>query len=242
MTERKPRLLDLYCGAGGAGMGYHRAGFEVVGVDIEPQPRYPFEFHQADALDVLESIANGGHWYYAIGEPDAFHASPPCPRYSSISRVHGVADLHPDLIAPTRAALNAFPEIPYVIENVIGSPLVDATTLCGAAFGLGATCRDGRWRDLRRHRLFEASFVIYSSGCACDGSEPIGVYGSGGAQQKTVRNGGRNRGYMGAFAERVEAMGIDWMSNKELSDAIPPAYTELVGEQLLAALRIGAEA
>lgn len=217
-------------------MGYSRAGFEIVGVDIEPQPHYPFRFVQADALDVLESIRDGGHWFYEIGEPAAIHASPPCPRYSSITRVQGNPDDHPDLIAPTRDLLNAFPELPYVMENVIGAPLEDPTTLCGAAFALGAVCKDGRFRHLRRHRLFETSFFVYGPGCACPNAEPIGVYGKGGLQAKTVWNGGRNRGYMGTLEECRAAMQIEWMDKGELSDAIPPAYTEFLGEQMLAHL------
>jgi DNA (cytosine-5)-methyltransferase 1 len=228
----RPRLLDLYCGAGGAAMGYHRAGFEVVGVDIKPQPRYPFKFFQADALVVLDSILKGVFWFYDIGHVDAIHASPPCPRYSMMTRVAGNPADHPDLVEPTRELLRAT-GLPYVIENVPGSPLEDPVRLCGSWVGLGATCRDGKYRQLRRHRLFEANFTILVQPCCHDG-EPVGVYGNGGGQQKTVWNGGSNRGYMATKAEAEEALGIDWMIKAELSNAIPPAYTELIGHQLMA--------
>lgn len=230
--DSKPRLLDLFCGAGGAAMGYHRAGFEVVGVDIKPQPNYPFEFHRAEAIDVLESILNGGHWCYEIGELAAIHASPPCPRYSRISDVHGVRDNHPDLVGPTRDAIFGLTPIPFVIENVPGAPLREPVVLCGSGFGLGANCKDGKWRQLRRHRLFETDIPLMPSPC-CHSGEPVGVYGHGGAQRKTTANGGVNRGYMGDKQEASDAMGIDWMTKAELSDAIPPAYTELIGHQLM---------
>lgn len=218
----KPRLLDLFCKAGGASAGYARAGFEVVGVDIEPQPHYPFEFHQADALT------------YPLDGFDVIHASPPCQRFSSISRVHGVSDDHPDLIEVIRRRLVDSGK-PYVIENVVGAPLLNPIICCGSSFGLGAVCRDGAWRQLRRHRLFESNAALLAPSC-CHQGEPVGVYGNGGEQAKTVWNGGPNRGYMGTRTERREAMGIDWMAHAELSQAIPPAYTEFIGRQLMEAL------
>lgn len=134
-----PRLLDLFCGAGGAAMGYHRAGFEVVGVDIAPQPHYPFEFVQADALYHLET---GG----AIGF-DAIHASPPCQAYANVTRWRGNPADHPKLIEPTRNLL-AHVGLPYVVENVPDAPLENPIMLCGTMFG----------GEYRRHRLFECSF------------------------------------------------------------------------------------
>ena len=213
----KPRLLDLFCGAGGAGMGYHRAGFEVVGVDIKPQPHYPFEFHQADALTFpLEGF-------------DVIHASPPCQRYARIGCVHAVRENHPDLIDPIRERLEAS-GVPWVIENVPDSKLPRSFVLCGSMFGLGAVgVLDGIYRQLRRHRLFQSSLWILTSQCQHNG-EPVGVYGRGGPQRAT-----RNRGYMGGTKERHEAMGIDWMSRDEISQAIPPAYTHYIGKQLMAA-------
>lgn len=219
---RKPILLDLFCKAGGAAMGYHRAGFEVVGVDIEAQPRYPFEFVQADAMT------------FPMDGFDAIHASPPCQGYSSISRVHGVIDGHPRLIEPVRERLRRTGKL-YVIENVPGAPLITPAVLCGSALGMGAVCHDGTYRQLRRHRLFESDVLILASSCQHDG-EPIGVYGHGGGQFNTVWNGGHNRGWMGSQSERQEAMGIDWMAGNELSQAIPPAYTEYIGRQLIRAI------
>lgn len=128
------RLLDLFCCAGGAAMGYHRAGFEVVGVDINPQPNYPFEFIQADALDYL-----WGHW----DEFDAIHASPPCQKFSAMQHIHKNKDKHPDLITPTAKLLNKI-NIPYVIENVVGAPLRIDLLLCGTMFGL----------PIANHRIF----------------------------------------------------------------------------------------
>lgn len=204
-------------------MGYHRAGWEVVGVDIKPQPNYPFEFVRQDALEFL--IWDRSQW-------DGVHASPPCPRYSSMTKVLGNPEEHPDLIGPTRELLQRM-GLPYVIENVPGSPLMAPYVICGSSMGMGAQCRDGQWRQLRRHRWFETNFALLVPPCVHRG-EPIGVYGNGGGQQKTVWNGGTNRGYMGNYAERCEAMEIDWMRNDELSDAIPPLYTELIGSQMIA--------
>ena len=137
----KPRLLDLFCGAGGAGMGYHRAGFDVVGVDLNPQPRYPFEFHQADALDYAREHGR---------EFDAIHASPPCQAYSLASRQWRIRGRkYPVLIAKTRELLNAMAK-PFVIENVPGAPLINPTVLYGTMFGLMTM----------RPRLFETSFAI----------------------------------------------------------------------------------
>lgn len=233
---KRPRLLDLFCGAGGASVGYHRAGFEVVGVDIEAQPNYPFEFVQADALEILDldnwSVPND-----PLFEPfDVVHASPPCQRFSMMTRVAGTPDEHPDLISTIRDLLREI-GLPYVIENVVGSPLKEPLKLCGSSLGLGALCRDGKWRQLRRHRLFESNIPLMGPPCSHEG-EPVGVYGNGGGQQKTVWNGGRNRGYMAVKAEAEAALGIDWMTKVELSNSVPPAYTELIGAQLLAAIHL----
>jgi DNA (cytosine-5)-methyltransferase 1 len=211
----RPRLLDLFCCAGGAGMGYHRAGFEVVGIDIAKQPRYPFEFHQADALEYL---AAHGH------EFDAIHASPPCQEYSVTKSLPWVGD-YPKLIDPVRDLLIRIGK-PYVIENVPGAPLVSPVTLCGTMFGL----------KLIRHRLFETSPVIWfpPASCACKNVGTASHRGfssfANGAQAITVA--GNNY----AIADGRQAMGIDWMSKSELSEAIPPAYTEYIGKQLLAVL------
>lgn len=218
----RPRLLDLFCGAGGAGMGYARAGFEVVGVDINPQPRYPFAFIQGDAL---EYVAAHGH------EFDAIHASPPCQAYTSLGAMHKDRK-YPDLLAATRALLVGIGR-PWVIENVPGAPMT-GITLCGSMFGLGAHCRDGAWHQLRRHRLFESSAFLLSPVCQHEG-RPVGVYGNGGGNEGRAYLPGIN-GYTGNAKERRETMGIDWMNRGELSQSIPPAYTEFIGGQLMVSL------
>ncbi len=212
-----PRLLDLYCGAGGAAMGYHRAGFDVLGVDINLQPRYPFEFVQGDALEYL---AAHGHEY------DAIHASPPCQRYSTMT---ADPDRHPDLIAPTRALLIAA-GAPWVIENVPGAPLIDPVRVCGSSFGLA----------VRRHRLFESNVPLVSTACRHDAQgRPVGVYGQHADRRQHLRTDGTQRGTKAStLAEGRAAMGIDWMEWPELTEAIPPAYAEHVGRQLLAALGV----
>lgn len=235
----KPRLLDLFCGAGGCAMGYHRAGFEVVGVDLHPQPNYPFDdFWEMDALEALRQVVAGET---LIGF-DAIHASPPCQAYSVLRRANPDAE-YPDLIGPTRDLLQAT-GLPWVIENVPGAPLAYAIELCGSMFGLEAESGNGegierKTRQLRRHRLFETNFPIMQPPCWHRG-EALGVYGGGPVGRYAFENGAkkdryaRRGGYQGTVAEKREAMGIDWMTASELNQAIPPAYTELIGHQLLA--------
>lgn len=214
-----PRLLDLFCCQGGAAMGYHRAGFDVMGVDVEPQPRYPFEFVQADALEYL---AAHGH------EFDAVHASPPCQLYTVANNIHGNGD-HPDLLPSTRRALIAS-GLPWVIENVPGAPMANYVTLCGLAFGLG----------VKRHRQFETSFFVWGPP-QCPPGHPgdwVSVFGHTVLERGHVvgkAKGGGNtikRRHLGVERGR-EAMGIDWMNREGLSEAIPPAYTQFIGEQLM---------
>jgi DNA (cytosine-5)-methyltransferase 1 len=209
----QPRLLDLFCGAGGCSVGYHRAGFDVIGVDNRPQPNYPFEFHQADALTFpLEGF-------------DAIHASPPCKSETRLRHVHDID--HPDLLTPTVERFAGL-GVPWVIENVESTKkLPGALVLCGASFGLRAECDDGTLRLLRRHRRFASNVFMMAPPCACT-SRIVGVYGHGGGPKRLL-----NRGYQATKAEAVAAMGIDWMSRDELSQAIPPAYTEYLGAQLL---------
>lgn len=208
---KRPLLLDLFCGAGGAAVGYHRAGFEVVGVDSAPQPHYPFKFVQADAMT------------FDLDGFGAIHASPPCQGYSALRHMH--ADRlasHPRLIEPLRERLHAA-LVPYVIENVPGAPLEWPTLLCGSMFGL---CVERGW--LQRHRLFEASFTVPH--LACDHPKDVralGVYGEG-------TQGGWN--CRASRAEAPELMGIDWMPHKSLVQAIPPAYTEYIGQYLMEAV------
>jgi DNA (cytosine-5)-methyltransferase 1 len=222
----KPKLLDLFCGAGGAGMGYHRTGFDVVGVDIKPQPHYPFEFHQGNALEYLRKH---GH------EFDAIHASPPCQAFSAMRKGRWQDREHPDLIEPIRALLKASGK-PWVIENVRGAPVDAAFVLCGTMFGLEAPCG----AQLRRHRLFESphvSFVLIPP-CQHNQYSAIGVYGGGQHPQRRYGGASTRDGIMqfGTEARRI-AMGIDWMTGNELSQAIPPAYTEFIGNRLLEAIK-----
>lgn len=252
----KPRLLDLFCGAGGAAMGYYRAGFEVVGVDIKPQPHYPFEFVQADWLEVLRYLP--GLWE-RDGVKYAVHASPPCQRYSTMTKKWGRQNNHPDLVEEVREELQAL-EVPYVIENVEGAPLINFVMLCGSMFGLGAIaeyhcdcggypfeyelgkygcpncCGEGKAilknkYQLRRHRLFECSFgMVFPPAACCHQGLALPVYGHAGGQSK--RDGLK---FPGTDAWR-EGMGVDWMTGNELAEAIPPAYTEYIGKYLIQAV------
>lgn len=213
------RLLDLFCGAGGAAMGYHRAGFEVVGVDHEPQPRYPFEFHQADALDYVREF---GHLF------DVIHASPPCQAYSGLRRItlarFGHAQEHPDLIAVTRRALRETGRI-YVIENVQNSPLVTQIIVCGAALGLP---------HLARHRHFESNVLLFAPACAHRANEyTIGVYGSRPDGRRVSYRQHRLCRVANSLEEARREMGIDWMTWDEITQAVPPVYTEWIGRQLI---------
>jgi DNA (cytosine-5)-methyltransferase 1 len=286
----KPRLLDLYCGAGGASMGYHLAGFDVEGVDIAKQPHYPFVFHQADAVTFLRENA---HRF------DAFAASPPCQAHSVLRSLHK-HKVYLDLIPETREALRATGKL-YVIENVMGAPLRDAVMLCGTMFGLRTSCG----AELRRHRLFETNWFVglmprcqhYSGVISIHGDHPrdrsirqyervtedgheryptisvIGSHARGGPSGPTPNSKGKlarrsltvtghtcvdNRGrgrtvsVTGSTPQQNvernkiretfpvsaarEAMGIDWMVMKDLSQAIPPAYTEFLGRRLLEVL------
>ncbi|AXX29395.1 DNA cytosine methyltransferase [Actinosynnema pretiosum subsp. pretiosum] len=213
----RPRLLDLFCAAGGASAGYHAAGFDVTGVDIEPQPHYPFPFIRADALTV------------DLDGYDVIAASPPCQRYSTATPADRRDD-HPDLVAPVRERLRQAVATgtawAYVIENVPGSPLLDPVLLCGDTLRLG----------VRRHRLFESNVGLRGTGCHHDRDAPaVPVYGTHG-QRPAGRNGvdvdGETSRSTAAETGRV-AMGIDWMPWDRLTQAIPPAYTAWLGTQLL---------
>lgn len=220
-----PQLLDLFAGAGGCSVGYNRAGFTVTGVDHEPHADYPFELIVDDALAVLADA-------HYLDRFDVIAASPPCPRYSSITRDR---DRHPDLIGPVRDALREWGGI-YVIENVEGAVRVldNPVRLCGSAFGLG----------VRRHRWFESNVWLTPTECfhARQGI-PLGVYG-GHADELDHRrvSDGTSRGIRAhTLEEGSEAMGIDWMTEwRDLVDAIPPAYTHYLGTQLLDALDLSA--
>jgi DNA (cytosine-5)-methyltransferase 1 len=215
-----PRLLDLFCGAGGAAMGYHRAGFEVVGVDINRQPHYPFQFVQADAMT------------FPLDGFDVIHASPPCQSYSRATRnLWGAerADAHPDLLAPTRDRL-AGSGLPYIIENVEGAPIRASIMLCGTMFGL----------NIRKHRWCETSFDLLLAPASCGDHRNLYNPWKGGPG---VRSADKFR----------EAQGTPWIPGEggssrktavrtggDCSDAIPPAYTEWIGRQLIRAIEVAA--
>jgi DNA (cytosine-5)-methyltransferase 1 len=212
----KPRLLDLFCCAGGAGMGYSRAGFEVIGVDIDPQPNYPFEFIQADALSLSPKF---------IATFDAVHASPPCQAYSDLAKRNGNGHQWPRLIEPIRKILIRS-GLPYVIENVDGAPLLNPVVLCGTMFP--------KLRVLR-HRLFESNLVILTPPHRRHPrvhtfDKRKSHYGKTNEWKDFVQvTGGGNC----SLAAAREAMGIDWMTKAEINESIPPAYTEFIGEQML---------
>jgi DNA (cytosine-5)-methyltransferase 1 len=224
----RPLLLDLYCGAGGAAMGYHRAGFDVKGYDLNPQPHYPFKFVQTDAMAELRGMLR-----YGTGNVVAIHASPPCQFYSAMSNCRpGLAAEYPDLVEPTRDLLQQI-GLPWVMENVEGSGLasqptldgeLDGITLCGHMFGL----------KLYRHRLFESNMQL---------TEP--------PHPKHIVPGGRAghwkpgeiisvSGNCAPIALSRQAMGIDWMPRAGLAESIPPAYTEHIGSQLMAQIKADA--
>ena len=212
-------MLDLFSCAGGAGMGYHRAGFDVYGVDIDPQPNYPFSFVQGDALEILAEFG---------GEFDAIHASPPCQGYlnlGAVNRAMGRDYDHPDLIGHTRRLLVAT-GLPYVIENVADAKpqLRNPVRVCGTGLSL----------PLRRHRLFESNVDL--EGVACEhhrytepkywtGWRPKGEHLLSTVVQVYGNAGGRD--------EWPAAMGIDWMTPREMCEAIPPAYSEHIGRQII---------
>lgn len=214
------RILDLFCGAGGAGVGYHRGGFEVMGVDIQPMPNYPYAFIQTSALQALVTVD-------FVAGFDAIHASPPCQASSNLTKGTNRGRQYVNLIPAVRELLN-LTGLPYVIENVQGSALRRDQTLCGEMFGL----------DVIRHRYFElGGWSAPAPGHKSHRGKVQGwrhgtyypgpyfaVYGEGGGK--------------GTVTEWQQAMGIDWTSNrKEIAEAIPPAYTEWIGGQLLAHLK-----
>lgn len=230
----KPRLLDLFCCEGGAGKGYADAGFDVFGVDIELQPRYPFPFERWDALAVLGELVGNGGELVMHGKFDAIHASPPCQDHS-VSQQFGLAERGTGHLLGETIRLLRQLDIPWVVENVESRSVRDlmpgAHRLCGSMFGLGAHDSRGQWRLLKRHRLFLASFPLDVPLCTCRGRLVGGVYGNG---EQGVHGG---RGYGFAADAAREAMGMPWASRDGAKEAIPPAYSKFIGGQLIASLR-----
>jgi DNA (cytosine-5)-methyltransferase 1 len=213
------RALDLFCGAGGATRGLQMTGFHVTGVDINPQPRYCGDAFVQGDIAKMHAV----HLFPF----DFVWASPPCQAHTTLKAMHN-AKRHADMIATTRALLVASGK-PYVIENVSGAPLQSPFILCGTMFCLGTKCG----AVLHRHRLFETNFCVSSPRCT-HGDEPVvGVYG--GHYRNRKRKAGLNREAKDfTAADGKRAMGIDWMTGKELSQAIPPAYSEFIARQWLA--------
>jgi len=207
------KLLDLFCGAGGASKGYAMAGFEVHGVDLKHGKRYPYTYLRADALDVLRDDE-------FIQQFDVIHASPPCQTFSitqHLRNAQGNTTSKLDLLEPVRNLLLASGK-PYVIENVKGAPLIHPAQVCGSSFNL----------KVRRHRLFESNMAVKGTVCKHkEQGKPVGIYGS---MRDEIPQGGHTAKTM---EQANESMGIDWMIWKELVEAIPPLYTEYIGKQLM---------
>lgn len=233
----QPILLDLFCGAGGAGEGYARAGFRVVGVDLDPKPlrHNPHECYVGDALDVLDTLLAGDMWQsYRLCDFSVLRASPPC-QEDSVTRyfrgIHGVVKERARLILPVRERLQRS-NLPWEIENVVGAPLPDALELCGSMFGL----------PIRRHRWFSSSHLLYAPGPCRHGAGCYNIVGgkvrgygafATGKPYRSADGAHRVRESYPSKATGQAAMGIDWMTLAEMSQAIPPTYTEWIGDQLI---------
>jgi len=206
------KLLDLFCGAGGASMGYHMAGFDVTGVDLKHGKRYPFTYIRGDVMEIVKDLD-------FLRSFDVIHASPPCQTFSAtkhLRNAQGKGTDKQDLVEPVRDALKVA-GMPYIIENVVNAPLIDPILLCGSAFGL----------KVRRHRLFESTFDLKGTICNHKAQgKPVGIYGS---MRDEIPNGGHTAKTM---AEASESMGIHHMIWTELVEAIPPAYTKYIGDQV----------
>lgn len=228
----RPLLLDLFCGAGGASLGYWNAGWDVVGVDVRPQPHYPFRFVQADAMT------------FPLAGFDAVHASPPCQAFTVARHVPIQNRPAPvDLLTPTlRRFASELAGVPWIVENVPGAPMTSGyhVEVCGASVNCTARDVDGTPLVLRRHRLFATNRPLLIPACACATYRArrvrvAGVYG-GGPENRRNRDGGFRGGYTPGAAVRRQLIGVEHMTLVEMAQCIPPAYTELLGTQLLAQL------
>lgn len=203
----KPRLLDLFCCAGGGAMGYNRAGFEVVGVDIEPQPNYPFEFHQADAMT------------FPLDGFDMIHASPPCQDHSTLGHEKRGTGW---MLGATIERLKAHGH-PWVVENVVGGSVrMDGWwfTLCGSMFPTTL--------QIRRHRRFGSSHLLLAPSCRHSNERPFTVTGHGSGVEWESKHSRQP-----SIEQGKELMGMPWATWEEVTQAIPPAYTEWIGSHML---------
>ncbi|HEY7416366.1 MAG TPA: hypothetical protein VH593_14330 [Ktedonobacteraceae bacterium] len=224
--------MDLYSGAGGAARGYADAGFEVVGVDIVPQPHYPFEFHQGDALQVMDMLLAGKEWYgYTLDDFNALHGSPECKGYTDCN-LSPIA-FYERHIGDVRTRFQRSGKL-YIIENVRGAVrkkhLHACLMLCATMFG----------RGMQRHRFFESNVMLYAPGQCDHRLGNIGIYGHSVwdySLKGTPRKDGRNRPDSVPLAVGRAVMDCPWMGIEELAEALPPYYTEWIGRQLITALQ-----
>jgi DNA (cytosine-5)-methyltransferase 1 len=225
MGNSKPRALDLYCCSGGASRGLMDAGFEVDGIDINPQPNYVGDaFIHSDVLKLKPSF---------LASYDLVWSSPPCQAHTVMKHVHN-AKPHVNLIPQTRALLRASGR-PYVIENVPGARehLVSPFMLCGASFALEA-----QGRELQRHRLFETSFPVTAPACVHSGRPVLGIYGGHVRDRRRAPGKHHTSGSNLPIAVGREAMRMPWATCEELSEAIPPSYSEFIARQFLRAQKV----
>jgi DNA (cytosine-5)-methyltransferase 1 len=221
-------VLDLFCGAGGASKGYHDAGFQVSGVDIHLQPYYPYHFSQMNALQYLRHLIDSDN----VLNFDLIHASPPCQAYSRMSKCNPhLLHTYPDLIPPVRELLIES-GLPYIIENVEGSELIDPIKLCATAFDRRYMWPGKGIVELRRHRNFESNLPLRGTDCDhCFPTISVTGHGGGSSAKKSFAVG---KGY--AKASR-HVMGIDWCDRRGLTEAIPPVYTKFLGKQVMDLLK-----